>query len=40
MFFLMCVMVALASAPIGFAIGISAKGLRARPIAPMRRTIR
>lgn len=40
MFLLTCLMVALASAPIGFAIGYSAKALRARRIAPMHRTIR
>ena len=37
MFLVTLVMIALASVPIGFAIGFSARRLRARPIAPMRR---
>jgi len=36
----MLIMIALASAPIGFAIGYSAKGFRRHSISPMYRSFR
>jgi hypothetical protein len=40
MFFIMLVMVALASIPLSFAIGFPGKAFRGRSIAPMHRTSR